>query len=124
MNSPFARPGRFPDNTSSRLAPATVRTDQLANSIGTTFRLIPAGEFMMGSPEDDKEASDDEKPQHRVRITRPFYVGVYPVTQAEYQALMRRQSELVLSRWWRQGQELPASRQTVIPLKTSRGSMR
>ena len=43
--------------------------------------LIPAGEFLMGSPDSDKDAEDDEKPQHRVRITRPFYLGVYEVTQ-------------------------------------------
>jgi formylglycine-generating enzyme required for sulfatase activity len=50
--------------------------------------LIPAGEFMMGSPDSDKDAYPDEKPQHRVRITRPFYLGVYPVTQAEYERVM------------------------------------
>ena len=37
--------------------------------------LIPAGEFLMGSPDSDKDAEDDEKPPHRVRITRPFYLG-------------------------------------------------
>ena len=42
----------------------------------------------MGSPDDDKDAENDEKPQHRVRITRPFYLGVYEVTQAQYQAVM------------------------------------
>jgi formylglycine-generating enzyme required for sulfatase activity len=50
--------------------------------------LIPAGEFMMGSPDSDKGAGDDEKPQHRVRITRPFYLGKYPVTQEQWQAVM------------------------------------
>jgi formylglycine-generating enzyme required for sulfatase activity len=36
------------------------------------FVLIPAGEFMMGAVPQDKEAGDDEKPQHKVRITKPF----------------------------------------------------
>ena len=49
---------------------------------------IEAGEFMMGSPDSDKDAEDDEKPPHRVRITRPFYLGKYEVTQAEYEAVM------------------------------------
>ena len=49
--------------------------------------LIPAGEFLMGSPDSDKDASDDEKPQHRVRITQPFYLGVYQVTQGQYRAV-------------------------------------
>jgi len=50
--------------------------------------LIPAGEFMMGSPEDDKDAGPEEKPQHRVRITKPFYLGICEVTQAQYKAVM------------------------------------
>ena len=50
-----------------------------------TLVLIPAGEFLMGSPDSDKEAYDDEKPQHRVRITRPFYLGRYRGDQDEYQ---------------------------------------
>ena len=49
--------------------------------------LIPAGEFLMGSPDSDKDALDIEKPQHRVRITRPFYLGVYEVTQGQYRAV-------------------------------------
>ena len=44
------------------------------NSISMKFKLIPAGEFMMGSPESEKGRDDDEQ-QHLVRITRPFYVG-------------------------------------------------
>jgi formylglycine-generating enzyme required for sulfatase activity len=55
---------------------------------GIELKLIRAGEFLMGSPEDDKDAEDPEKPQHRIRITRPFYLGVYEVTQAQYQAVM------------------------------------
>ena len=50
--------------------------------------LIPAGEFLMGSPDSDNEAGSDEKPQHRVRITKPFYLGVYEVTQAQYQKVV------------------------------------
>ena len=51
------------------------------------LRRIPAGTFLMGSPEVDKQAQDDEKPQHRVRITRSFFLGVYEVTQAQYEAV-------------------------------------
>ena len=60
----------------------------ITNSIGMKLALIPAGEFMMGSPDDDKDAPANEKPQHRVRITSPFYLGVYEVTQAQYEAVM------------------------------------
>ena len=60
----------------------------LVNSIGMQLRQIPAGEFLMGSADSDPGATDDEKPQHRVRITKPFYIGVYEVTQGEYERVM------------------------------------
>jgi formylglycine-generating enzyme required for sulfatase activity/predicted Ser/Thr protein kinase len=67
--------------------------DSFTNSLGMEFVLIPAGEFMMGAvPQDneafDNEAFDNEKPQHKVRITKPFYMGKYPVTQEEWEKLM------------------------------------
>lgn len=51
------------------------------------FIRIEPGEFLMGSPDSDEEAFDDEKPQHRVRIMRPFEMGVTPVTQDLYRAV-------------------------------------
>jgi formylglycine-generating enzyme required for sulfatase activity/serine/threonine protein kinase len=62
--------------------------ESIKNSIGMTLNLIPAGEFMMGSSEDDRAANSNEKPQHLVRITRPFYLGVHEVTQAQYEVVM------------------------------------
>jgi formylglycine-generating enzyme required for sulfatase activity len=59
----------------------------ITNSLGMKLVLIPEGEFLMGSPDSDKDAYTDEKPQHRVRITRPFYLGVYEVTQGQYRAI-------------------------------------
>ena len=52
------------------------------------LKRIPAGTFLMGSAEGDDQAGKDEKPQHRVRISKPFYLGVYEVTQAQYEAVM------------------------------------
>ena len=60
--------------------PGTVIT----NSIGMKLAWIPAGEFLMGSPDSDDEILGNEKPQYRVRITRPFRLGVYEVTQREW----------------------------------------
>ena len=46
--------------------------------------LIPEGEFLMGSPDTDPDAQDDEKPEHTV-YTDAFYMDEHPVTNAEYQ---------------------------------------
>jgi serine/threonine-protein kinase len=75
---------------------------EVTNSIGMKLLLIPPGEFMMGSPkeliEEELKRPDNDQwykerlpsggPQHRVRITRPFYLGTYLVTQQEYQRVM------------------------------------
>src|SRR5262245_20946077 len=58
------------------------------NSIGIEFVLIPAGTFMMGAPDSDAIAYDDDKPAHRVTISQPFYLGKYLVTQAQWEAVM------------------------------------
>ena len=49
------------------------------NSIGMKLRLIPPGEFIMGSPDDEPGRHEGEK-QHRVRISKPFYMGAHEVT--------------------------------------------
>ena len=80
------------------------RAVELINSIGMKLVLIPPGEFDMGSParliEEELEQPGiegwhrnhlpGEGPSHRVRITRPFYLGMYLVTQAEYRSVMGR----------------------------------
>ena len=58
------------------------------NSLGMRFVLIPAGKFLMGSPESEADCDDDEGPQHEAEITRPFFLGVYPVTQEQYKKAM------------------------------------
>lgn len=60
----------------------------VTNSIAMKLVLVPAGQFMMGSPADEAERRDDEGPQHRVRITRPFYLGAYEVTQDQFEKVM------------------------------------
>jgi formylglycine-generating enzyme required for sulfatase activity/serine/threonine protein kinase len=56
----------------------------IANSIGIKLRLIPAGIFLMGSTDEDKDAKGDETPRHSVRITRPFYLGATEVTVGQF----------------------------------------
>ncbi len=59
----------------------------LAKDLPLRLNLIPAGTFTMGSPVDEPERKADET-QHPVTISHPFYIGVTPVTAAEYQAVM------------------------------------
>ena len=68
------------------------------NSIGMKFKNIPAGSFYMGScnlsaidsavcpsgERTDSDARDDETPQHKVRISRSFQIGIYEVTLGQF----------------------------------------
>ena len=57
---------------------------EITTEIGMKLVLIPEGEFMMGSSDSDADADADEKPQHRVRITKPFYLGIHEVTAGQF----------------------------------------
>ena len=76
------------------MSTSVVRTDaaepskEFTNKSGVKFRLIPAGEFMMGSPEKEPGRAKNEGPLHKVRITKPFYIGVREVTQGEWTKVM------------------------------------
>jgi formylglycine-generating enzyme required for sulfatase activity len=59
-------------------------TPRLTNSIGMEFVLIPAGTFAMGAI----DSYPDEQPVRTVRISQPFYLGKYEVTQAQWEAVM------------------------------------
>lgn len=61
----------------------------VANSIGMKLKLIPSGEFLMGEPQ-HRSASGILRniPRRRVQVTQPFHLGVYPVTQDEYQSVI------------------------------------
>jgi formylglycine-generating enzyme required for sulfatase activity len=70
------------------------------NTIGMKFILIPPGEFLMGSTQEEIEEAlkqidpnwseyvRSEAPRHNVVLTRPFYTSVHEVTQKEYEAVM------------------------------------
>lgn len=53
------------------------------------FVRIPPGSFMMGCSPGDSECFPEEKPEHRVVITKGFEIGKYQVTQSQYGALMK-----------------------------------
>jgi formylglycine-generating enzyme required for sulfatase activity len=73
---------------SSGLATAADLANTYTNSIGMKFELIQAGTFMMGADRNIEYAQDRELPRHQVRISKPFYLGVYEVTQQEWTAVM------------------------------------
>ena len=60
----------------------------VVNSIGMHFRRLPPGVFRMGSPPDEPQRGADETP-HPVRLTRPFALGVFLVTQEQYRQVTR-----------------------------------
>ena len=57
------------------------------NSLGMEFMWIPAGQFLMGSPEDEEGRDADER-QHEVRISEGFWMKKYEVTQGEWESVM------------------------------------
>ena len=79
---------------------------QITNSIGMKLTLVPSGEFMMGSGESAEETAaffktyygaafvsanrlKHEHPQHRVRITKPFYLGTYHITRGQFRQFIK-----------------------------------
>ena len=59
----------------------------LGNGVELTMVLIPKGKFLMGSPDDEANREDDEM-QHKVTISKPFYMGKFEVTQEQWGLLM------------------------------------
>ena len=63
-------------------------TVNLPSDVALDMVLINPGTFTMGSPSNEKDRSNNEGPQHQVTITKPFYMGKYEVTQAQWQSVM------------------------------------
>jgi len=60
----------------------------ITNSIDMNLICIPPGRFTMGSPPTEAATDYDERPRHLVAISKPFYMSVTEVTQAQWQAVM------------------------------------
>jgi formylglycine-generating enzyme required for sulfatase activity len=74
-------------------------TERITNDLGMTFVRLPADEFWMGTSDEaiealtkrypfDRKGFETETPRHRVTISQPFYLGIHPVTQAQWEAVM------------------------------------
>ncbi|MFM7365108.1 MAG: formylglycine-generating enzyme family protein, partial [Cuspidothrix sp.] len=68
-------------------ASARYYEEDLGNGVILEMVEIPGGTFLMGSPESEAKRSSDEGPQHQVNVPS-FFMGRYPVTQAQFQAIM------------------------------------
>jgi formylglycine-generating enzyme required for sulfatase activity len=67
--------------------PQSSFTEDLGNGVKLEMIAIPGGTFWMGSPTNEAERNNDEGPQHQVTVPS-FFMGKYPLTQAQYQAIM------------------------------------
>jgi formylglycine-generating enzyme required for sulfatase activity len=63
-------------------------SDVVTNSVGMKFTLISPGSFTMGADLSLERGDSDEAAQHQVTISRPFYLGIYEVTQDEWTRVM------------------------------------
>ncbi|MDD5135451.1 MAG: formylglycine-generating enzyme family protein [Phycisphaerae bacterium] len=63
------------------------KTIDLGNEVNITLVYIPAGQFDMGSPMDEIKRDSDEA-QHRIKLTKAFYIGKFEVTQLQYRIIM------------------------------------
>ena len=80
---------------------------RFTNSLGMEFVYIPPGSFMMGSPLDEPERTKEET-QHKVTLTRGFYIQTTEVTQDQWQKVMgtdvRRQRDKAGRSWQLRGE--------------------
>jgi formylglycine-generating enzyme required for sulfatase activity len=70
---------------------AEVKKEEIKNSIDMRLVLIRPGKFQMGSPDDEADREGNEF-QHEVQITKPFYMGVFEVTQGQWVTVMGKNS--------------------------------
>jgi formylglycine-generating enzyme required for sulfatase activity len=77
--------------------PAPVATAPPTLTPGTVYRtcrdcpemvVVPAGRFLMGSPESETGRQNDEGPQHDVVLAKPFAVGKYEITRGQFRAFV------------------------------------
>ena len=88
--------------TAKNLQKKIIEVDDFGNGVMHEMVLIPAGKFMMGSPQNENGRNENEI-QHEVTLTKPFYIGKYEVTQEQWEVVMGHNP----SQFKGQGKNLP-----------------
>jgi formylglycine-generating enzyme required for sulfatase activity len=78
---------RMQDYTTKILGITKELTLDLGGKVTMRFMLIPAGGFLMGSPQEETGRAGNES-QHQVIISKPFHMGAFEVTQEQYEVVM------------------------------------
>ncbi len=105
LRQPAAPPAERPATSRPTRDPSR---SELAPGVWLEWVQVPAGEFLMGSAEDDGLAYDGEKPQRRVYVDA-FRIGKYPVTNGQYRAFVVATGHSVPEHW--KGDEIPAGKE-------------
>ena len=109
VSAPAAVPenaeGMQKEASAAEYEPLAVFQDRLkSGEKGPEMVVIPAGEFMMGSPSSEPDRLESEGPQHRVQIEKPYAIGKYVVTFEEYDAFAQAtQSDKPSDEGWGRG---------------------
>ena len=81
--------GRLRQMLASGLRPVVpTEVIRLGTGVESKLALVPPGSFLMGSSEREPGRSADEGPAHRVNLTSGFYLGIHPVTQAQWRRMI------------------------------------
>jgi formylglycine-generating enzyme required for sulfatase activity len=106
---PSVGEARFIVSSLEGSTPGESRT--FATDIGLAMQWCPPGEFLMGSESGDA----DEKPVHRVRLTKGFWMGRTEVTQQQWEAVLGKLAATITNPSKFKGPDLPVERVGLIP---------
>jgi formylglycine-generating enzyme required for sulfatase activity len=76
------------EKANASVEPPPLVREPFTNSLAMKLIWVAPGQFEMGSPDSDADASADEKPRHRVKLTKGYYLAADLVTQTQYKELM------------------------------------
>jgi formylglycine-generating enzyme required for sulfatase activity len=85
-----SKPSKTSKTSKSSPSGPPLLTLDLGNNVTLKLVCIPAGKFIMGSPDTEQGRQAIEGPQHAVTITKPFYMGVTEVTEEQYETVVGR----------------------------------